>query len=267
MTDLTTPGPTPHPAVNDMIRALQTGIQDVLGDDLIGLYLDGSLALGDFDADSDIDFVAVVPEEIEADSPRFSALHAMHARLSQMRTPWAVQIEGSYFSARALRKHSDALIWHPNIERGAGEQLKMNDHDATWDIHRQVLRTHGIVLAGPLPKSLIDPITPEQLRSTMRSAGLHWLDGFLSNPKRINTRGYQSYLTLSICRMRYTLATGQIVSKAAAAAWARMTLGEPWDDLIARAWISRSSSNAGDPVDPDQLRQSLLLIRKTLAEA
>ncbi len=252
---------TVNSAVNALIGELQSSIHAIIGADLIGLYLDGSLALGDFDADSDIDFVAVVTDDIPRDSERFVALHAMHERITILDTPWAIQLEGSYISARGLRRHDPALTWHPNIERGRGERLKMTDHDALWVVHRQVLREHGIVLAGPHPRDLIDPVDPEQLRSAMH-AGMPWLAIFLHEPTKITSRGYQSYLVLTVCRMRYTLAHNTVVSKPVAARWAQATLGEPWSGLIARAWSGRS--NPDQPVDASEISATLAFIRMTL---
>ena len=54
------PQPTPYQDVNVFLNLLLSNIQSILGDHFIGLYLGGSLALGDFNPQrSDIDFVAV----------------------------------------------------------------------------------------------------------------------------------------------------------------------------------------------------------------
>src|SRR5687768_17114395 len=72
--------PTPHPEVNSMLQELLESVGSILGSHLIGMYLDGSLANGDFDQDSDIDFVAVTDEDISGDL--FLALQAVHERLA-----------------------------------------------------------------------------------------------------------------------------------------------------------------------------------------
>ncbi len=250
--------PTPHAQVNALIRQLQTAINTVQGERLIGLYLDGSLALGDFDADSDIDFVAVLTKDVGGDSDVFHQLRDMHDAIARLDTPWAIQVEGSYLSAQALRRHDPVLAQHPNIERGQGEHLKMVAHKASWDVHRWVMRKCGIVLFGPPPQELIDPVDPEQLRAAMRDLRV-WLQQLLNTPSQIASRGYQSYVVLTICRMRYTLAHGVIVTKPAAARWAQDSLGEPWAGLIERAWAGRSQPN--QPPDAADLQLTLAMIQ------
>ena len=57
--------PTPYPTVNALLDDLLTQARTVLGSELIGFYLDGSLALGDFDPEtSDVDFIAAVARQL-----------------------------------------------------------------------------------------------------------------------------------------------------------------------------------------------------------
>ena len=60
--------PTPHPGVNLALRELTARIQAILGGRFSGLYLYGSLALGDFDpCSSDIDLIVVTGPELPED--------------------------------------------------------------------------------------------------------------------------------------------------------------------------------------------------------
>src|SRR5947209_483228 len=115
--------PTPYPEANALLRELLTNVQAVLGTHFIGMYLEGSLANGDFDQESDIDFVVVTDIEISGDL--FSVLKAMHERIAGIDTGWAVDLEGSYLSQHAVQRYDPACALHPNIERGRGERLKM----------------------------------------------------------------------------------------------------------------------------------------------
>ena len=74
------PQPTPYADINVFLKRLLSTMRSTLGDQFMGLYLGGSLALGDFNPHrSDIDFVAVTFDELAPE--RVAALQAMHTRL------------------------------------------------------------------------------------------------------------------------------------------------------------------------------------------
>jgi predicted nucleotidyltransferase len=241
--------PTPYPEINDLLQELLAGVRDVLGGHFAGMYLEGSLASGDFDAASDIDFLVATDEEVSGE--QFTALQAMYDRIAKRNTVWAIQLEGSYISLPALRRYDPANATHPNIERGEGERLKMIHHDHAGVIHRSILREHGITLAGPAAQTLVDPVSPNDLRRAVQAIIPVWGGRLLADPTVIQQQcGYQSYIVLSLCRMFYTLQHGEIVSKTTAARWARQALEPRWTPLIDRAWVSRSNSQ-GQPSEQD----------------
>jgi hypothetical protein len=224
------------------------------------MYLDGSLTGDDFDEDSDIDFVVVTDEDISGDL--FVALQAMHESLAKIDSPFAVQLEGSYISKQGIRRYDPEHALHPNIERGHGEKLKMVAHEDWWIIHRYILRERGITLVGPAPQTLIDPVLPNDLRRAMVSLLHGWATQILNDPDLMTSRGYQSYVVLSLCRILYTLDQGEVVSKPVAARWAKETLEEPWVSLIDRAWAGRQSPQ--EKAEPEEIEGTLDFIRFTL---
>ena len=251
---------TPFPEINAILQELLKDVQGILGSHFVGMYLEGSLANGDFDQDSDIDFIVVVDDEVSEDF--FSALYAMHERFNLMDTQWSTNLEGSYISQYALRHHDPKHANHPNMERGFGERLKMVYHDETWVIHRYILRERGITITGTAPKILVDPISPNELRQAMLPTLHGWATQILNNPNEIIHRGYQSLTVLSLCRILYTLQFGDIVSKAKAATWAKETLDEKWNKLIDEAWIGRHNPQL--LASTDDINQTLDLIRYAL---
>jgi predicted nucleotidyltransferase len=63
---------TPYPEVNAVLEILIPEVQSILGKEFIGMYFYGSLAYGEFDQDSDVDFVVVTWHELP--EPLFLAL-------------------------------------------------------------------------------------------------------------------------------------------------------------------------------------------------
>jgi hypothetical protein len=184
-------------------------------------------------------------------------LKVMHARLAAA-SPWGSEIEGSYISRAALRRFDPGNRRHPYIDRGSA-RLEVETHDTDWIIHRHVLREYGVALAGPPLRALIDPVMSAELRSAVRHL-LHggWAPAPLCREK-LDHPFYRTYAVLTMCRMRYTLRHGTVVSKPVAAQWAQATFPQ-WAALIdaALAW-SRD-------VPPD-VDQTLDFIRSTREES
>jgi len=100
----------------------------------------------------------------------------------------------------------------------------MKAHERDWIIERHILHEGGMTVKGPAPQSLIDPVSPNDLRQAVVEVLPVWAKPVLDDQLQIKSRGYRSYIVLSLCRMLYTLQYGTIVSKRVAAQWAQVTL-------------------------------------------
>ena len=93
--------PTPFPELNDVLRALPTGVQETPGSGLVGVYFRGSFPVGGFDQDSDVDFVTIVESKLSSDS--VDALQTLYRGIFHLPSEWARHLAGPYFSGRVLR--------------------------------------------------------------------------------------------------------------------------------------------------------------------
>jgi len=252
--------PTPHSDVNEILNILYTNTREILQDHFVGMYLFGSLANGDFDEHSDIDVLIITDTEISDNI--FSALKEMHEQITKLDSPWAIQLEVSYIPQNALRRYNSADNLHPHMDRGNGEMLHLMTHASDWIIQRHLLRERGVIITGPDLKTLIDPVSPNDMRQAIVDVLPLWVNPILEDPSQIKSRGYQSFVVLSLCRMLYTLQYGTIVSKPVAAQWGQDTLGEQWTSLIKEAWLGRQSP--GLEARPTDIHGTLDLIRHTL---
>ena len=248
-----------RPEVSVLLDEILANVQAILGQHFIGMYLYGSLASGDFDDNSDIDFLVVTDEEIPDDL--FSALQAMHARLAAGGSPWAIELEGSYISRNALRRYDPTHARHPHIDRGR-DDLVWEQHDRDWVIQRHMLRAQGVVLAGPDLHTMIDPISPDDLRQASQTVLQVWWAGMVDDPTRLQSQGYQSYAVLTMCRVLYLFRNGVVVAKPIAARWAQEELGEPWASLIERAVEGRRHPQLA--AQSDEVKATQNFIRYTL---
>jgi hypothetical protein len=218
--------------VNEVLNTLLSEVQGVLSECFVGMYLYGSLALGDFVPErSDIDFLVVTDDELSQDM--VSALCVMHERIAAGGSRWSLELEGSYIPRASLRRYDPANARHPHIDREG--RLQVEQHDSDWVIQRHVLREWGVTLAGPPPHTLIDPISQDDLRGALVALMRGWWGPMRHDPFRLRHSGYQAYAVLTMCRVLYTMQHGTIVSKSFAARWAQEALGDRWRPLIERA--------------------------------
>lgn len=247
--------PTPFPDVNAVLHALLSRVRTVLGHHFVGLYVHGSLAGGDFEPQrSDIDFVVVTDDELSDEV--LLALEAMHARITASGLEWATKLEGSYIPRQALRRYDPTHARHPSLR--VDGSFGVGQHGSDWVIQGHVIREQGIVVAGPAPQTLIDPVWPDDLRQAVQAMLREWWAPMLHEPARLHTGEYQAYAILTMCRALFTLQHGAVVSKPVAARWAQQALGERWAALIERASAWRHDAQL------DALNETLDFIRYTL---
>jgi hypothetical protein len=262
--------PTPYADLNAVLAHLVEGGQRLLGDNFIGAYLQGSFAVGDATEFSDCDFIVVTRRDLTPDQlPPFQALHAAIHELPQ--TYWRTAMEGSYVPAPILRRWSGTPRDPPGEPRGPGwadpgmsgappraypfwyldhgsKTLVRSEHDNT-QVVRWSLREKAVVLAGPDPRELIDPVSPAALRAEVRAT----MDLALAlGLEPMHLVAWQAFWVGLYCRMLHTLATGAVHSKKAGLVWAGSALDPKWRGLIERAAAVRKgdAAQSGRPADP-----------------
>lgn len=249
--------PTPHADLNAVIADLVAGAREALQHDFVGAYLLGSFAVGDADEASDVDFVVVTRRDLAGE--RLDAVRALHHRLHDYPSFWAQRLEGSYFPADVLRRLATEprdppaepprpADWkdpctglvgprvYPIFFKGNGERdLVRSEHDNT-QVVRWVAREKGIVLAGPEPHALIEPVSAADLaaeiRMLIRAKAPMWVD----EAYPIDQNWIWAFFVTLGCRMLQSLETGRVGSKKQATAWGLAHLDDEWRELIETAW-------------------------------
>ena len=96
--------PTPFADVNQDLNYFLDHTQSVLQHHFLGMYVVGSLALGDFHpSTSDIDFVVVTDTSLE--NRLIRALQEIHEQFAASHSPWATRIEAVYAPKTVLNSH------------------------------------------------------------------------------------------------------------------------------------------------------------------
>ena len=209
----------------------------ILGPELVGVYLHGSLALGGFDAArSDVDLLVVVRGPL--DVRREPLLELFRERSGN---PFPLEVS-------VLRRDGLRPWRHPSpYELHFGESgIAGPGADRDLAVHVTALRARGIVLAG----APIGDVFPEVPAEDFRDAVLADLDWALAH-------GKHAYRVLNACRIVAWLETGAVLSKSEGAEWAgpRLTAGER--RIVAHAL-------AGEPCAPQEAEA---LVRRVVATA
>lgn len=235
--------------VLDILDDLLSGIQGALPGNLVGVYLRGSLATGDFDPMmSDIDFFAITERPVSEEE--FAALKLLHTRLSDLPNKYGHELEGPYINRNAARRFRPG-VRYPTIARG--EALAWSEHRANWVLERWTVRDHGITLLGPDPTTLIDPVSTEELRAAVCSVLTAWADWLdhPDDPEWLLPRAHKAYVVETMCRALFTLASGELPSKQRAVAWALETLPEPWRSTVERSQAWRTDATPDPDIIPE----------------
>jgi hypothetical protein len=253
--------PTPYADVNEALRELLMQAQAILGSHCVGMYLSGSLALGDFNPhSSDIDLVIVTDAPLSDDL--FAALQEMHARFAAGGSPWAAKLEVVYIPAQALRRDAPTGAKYPVLEKCRA--LTMDYLESGWSVQCYTLREHGLAVAGPEPRTLVDSVDPNGMRRAGSAIAGMWLEQARTDPSWLawlRRRENQAFVVLTLCRLLYTLESGAVASKPGAARWAQQALGPRWAGLIERALAGQQECTEIPDSDADE---TVALIQHTV---
>lgn len=207
------------------------GAKQLLRARLIGLYLGGSLSYGDFVPErSDIDLQAVIRDPLTEDEIR--PAEELHREIELCYPEWARRVECSYVPLQLMNEVQPPAASRPWW--GFGTMYAEAPAGNEWTINHYLLSKYGIALCGPEFRTLVPPISIQELRqASARDLFAEWVPK-IDDASWLANSHYQSYLVLNLCRILYTSVAGEGGSKKTAAAWAKATYPQ-WKGLIEEA--------------------------------
>ncbi|MBA3822543.1 MAG: DUF4111 domain-containing protein [Ktedonobacterales bacterium] len=237
--------PTPYPEVNAVVHELLTAIQAILGAQLQGVYLVGSLALGDFrPQNSDLGLIMVTVGTLSDEA--VTMLRDLHRRFDQSGSPWVAHVDAVYIPQDVLREPSPTADRYPILEWPGS--LALGPLESGWAIQRYTLREYGVVVSGPDPRTLLDLVNPDDLRQVSAAIVERWRDQAHCDPEWLawlREPENHIFVVLTLCRVFYTLETGSVASRPAAARWAEHHLPSRWRKLIGHATTEQLTKDDG----------------------
>jgi hypothetical protein len=194
-----------------------------------GLYLHGSIALGDYRPGvSDIDFVVVTSRR-----PDVEPVRVLHAELRRHhRKP---VFDGLYVSWDDLRSDPAMVPGGVSVQQWRVNPVSRFERNlVTW----HVLAQAGVPVRGPAVADLrIHTDWPALAEATRRNLDEYWspwVQRTARTPAGL-TASAATWGVLGIARLRHTLAAGRITSKTEAAAYATARYAPRWQRIVEEA--------------------------------
>ena len=232
-----------------------------------GLYLTGSVALGDFRSHcSDVDFVAV--SEHRPDRAELNGLAAAHEAV--VRRDPTFHFEGTHVKWSDLRAGPAACAPAPFIHEGCFSPSGTFAIDpVTW----HELADHGLPLRGP-PIARV-PVWRDDaaLRAwTLRNwveYWIPWISQYREGPSALDARPeLVCWGVLGVARLHYTVSTGCIVSKTRAGQYALQAFERRWERIVSEALRLRAAPTlASDYGDLSQRRADVAAFMASVIES
>lgn len=194
-----------------ILVAFRDGVRRALCDNLVAIYVTGSLLMGDFEeASSDLDFLVVTRHPLSASEVDRIAL--MHEQMLQM-GDWGNRLEGGYAAWSVLRPWGiDGHI--VVIEPGAGAPASGPSGYSADNM--LAIRDHSLTLYGLAARAILPPVDRDVFTAALRA----YANEFVARPgaSELSAAEVASW-TLNIARCLYGLETGRPCTKKDAATW------------------------------------------------
>lgn len=206
--------------------------KQILGEELIGIYLHGSLAMGCFNPDkSDIDLIVVIKDHITdiqkiqfmnciVDVDKIAPSKGIELSIVKQRyckyfiypTPFELHFSNAHL--QWFMKNSEDYI------------RKMNGEDKDLAAHFKVIKSHGIVLYGAEINDIFGDVPrADYIDSIWNDIG-EAREDILEEPV---------YTILNLCRVEAFLKSDLVLSKKQGAEWAIKNLPSKYHTLISNA--------------------------------
>lgn len=255
----------PEP-VRTQINNLLATFQETLSNNLIGVYLHGSLAMGCFNpARSDIDLLVVTRHGMSIETKRDIAQTLLTCSLS----PSPVEI--SFLVQQDIHPFQHPLPFDLHYSESWCERYTQALADGTWrtwndekkrdpDLvaHITVTRARGICLSGKPILEVLPPVPPAFYAASIVGDFNDALAQYQHMPV---------YFTLNACRVLAYLREGHIFSKDEGGTWGLQTLPTALHGVIAQALDVYRGNMADAPFEETSLTRFAQYVQQNILYA
>jgi predicted nucleotidyltransferase len=236
--------------VTHLLDEIVDSMKRLLGTNLVGMYLHGSLAMGSFNPDlSDIDFLVVTETKLSLETRRSLANTLMELTAHAP----AKGLEMSVLTVDALRNfkyptpyefHS-SIVWLERYQKGEVDFTDNDKVDADLAAHLTVTKARGVTLYGEPLETVFPDIPPRHYTESILEDARSILEDMNSEPV---------YNVLNLCRVRAFLEDGKIASKKEGGEWA-LSHATPFQKGIIEQALAEYSGGGTAPWDKAALNR------------
>lgn len=231
----------------------------LFGDELVGIYLTGSIAFGSYHyKKSDIDFTVLLKAPLSDDY--LKPLEKLHKELT---TAFPYQkFEGHYISKSDLGKQpyeiQPVFAFHDS-------RLSKSHHDinrVTWF----TLKNHGITVFGKPMSELDFDVSMQELTKyvidNLNSYWVYWLSGIkkLMSVKGVFALHHSAveWGVMGVCRMYYTLIEHDVTSKDSATQYALSHVPDKYKHILKEAIFIRTKKGKRQYLSPFKRKNDMI---------
>lgn len=215
-----------------ILNRIKTAYRKILGDNLVGIYVHGSIAFGCFHWEkSDIDFVVVVnrPPALAEKEALLALLLEMDGCLPPKGVEMSVVLEEvccpfvypTPFELHFSNTHKECC--QRDLEKYC---QTMHGLDTDLAAHFTVIRQAGITLSGRNKDEVFGEVPPSAFIDSIREDVRQGEEAIDDDPV---------YVILNLCRVLAYLREGLVLSKEGGGTWGLKNLPAPYRPLIAHA--------------------------------
>jgi len=230
-----------HPVASKLLHNFLSSLKRDLAENLIAVYLYGSLATGDFvDELSDIDLLIVMKNKVNL--KQLNSLADLHQTFNSENNDWSKRVDVAYLSEGSIKNIKDKP-YQTIVSDGHGG-IEIVHAPEYYLIDWYKVQEQSVTLFGPDAGKLMPRISIDEFKEVVRCYMLDWPD----KAAKADKRGLQAYIVVTLCRSLYAYKYGKHVSKRIGANWVVDEFPQ-WSSLIRQSlkW-SRDSENS-DVVD------------------
>jgi predicted nucleotidyltransferase len=239
-------------SVSALLQEITDRLSVILGPNLVGFYLYGSLTQGAFNPKrSDVDCIVVTERDVG--DAQFKGLGAWLEGPAPS-DPWMARLQMTFLiKGEVLTMDSSACLY----QFGRLERIKSDANPIIW---MNVLES-GIVLYGEPPESFVPRIGREVMSRALEREVGYLRDEISTKPDSEwrDVPSYRAYAVLTLCRILYTFKKGAVVSEPRAARWAVKNLPDEFRAIILQA-LAAGDSPASAEIPLSQIERFVDLV-------